>query len=81
MPHDLAGLVLHRHHPLGVTQGYARGDFGVPGQKRRKHQLIPMQQETHAGQGAGGIDKTGNHGCRPTVPAHGIDRNDDGSVV
>lgn len=80
MPHDLAGLVVHRHHAVGVTQGDAGGKIGVAGQKRGQLRLIAMQDEAGARQLGGRIDKTGNHRCRPAISAHGVDRNDDESV-
>ena len=81
MAHHLAGLVIHRHHTLGMAKRDAGGKIGMARQQRRQLRLIAMQQKPHAGICACAIDKTGNNSCRPTVTAHGVNRNDDITVT
>ena len=77
MAHDLAGLVLHRHHARGMAERAARRDVGAFGQKARKLLLGAVQYEIHVGDALGCLGQAADHGRRATVAPHRVHGYDD----
>ena len=76
MPHYLRGLVLHRHHTLGVAKDHTRSKAGMAGKQWTKHGFVTVQDHVHPGMLGQRIDKTGNNRCRSPIATHGVNRND-----
>ena len=72
MAHDLAGLVLHRHHARGMADRAARRDVGALGQKARQLLLGAVQDEVHIGDARRRLGQAADHGRRATVAPHRV---------
>ncbi len=74
--HDLAGLVLHRHHAGGMADGAARRDVGAPREKLPQRVFGAVQDEVGVGIASGRLGEAVDHHRGTAIAAHRVDGND-----